>query len=132
MQVYTHISNTHTTTRREREISTNLLSLTSLSLHLPSYSPPHSLPQSPPHSPALKNAGLTRLRVAGQRFVGSEVVKRVVPCPALLTEVLEAGSTPTEQRSWVSVARVTDAVLEIGLYLDLGERQVCYRYGDWG
>ena len=51
------------------------------------------------------------LAVPGKRFVGSEVVEGVVPGPALLTEVLEAADTPTEEGAGVPVARVADTVL---------------------
>ena len=42
-----------------------------------------------------------------------------MPGPALLTEVLEAADTSAEQGARVPVTGVTDAVLQVGLYLDL-------------
>ena len=67
----------------------------------------------------LENAGLSGLGVPGQGLVGPQVVEGVMPGPALLTEVLEAADTATEQGPRVSVARVTDAVLQVRLNLHL-------------
>ena len=71
---------------------------------------------SPSH---LKDASLAGLAVAGQGFVRSEVIQGVMPGPALLTEVLEAADTATEQWSRVPVTGVTDTVLQVRLDLDL-------------
>ena len=62
---------------------------------------------------------MASLAVPGKRFVGSEVVEGVMPSPALLTEVLEAADAATEEWPRVPVARVTDAIFQVWLYLNL-------------
>ena len=67
----------------------------------------------------LQDASLASLAVPGKRFVGSEVVEGVMPSPALLAEVLEAADAATEEWPRVPVARVTDAIFQVWLYLNL-------------
>ena len=67
----------------------------------------------------LQDPGLACFTVSCQRLVRSEVIEAVMPGPALLTEVLEAADATAEQRAWVTVTDVTDAVLKVRLDLDL-------------